>query len=126
MLARLDDAVKSFARAIELGGRTSRMLGYSGYVLGLAGSTGEARALLSELEQRAREDYVPPYFPALVLAGLGERSQALDRLALSVRSKDTMVRDLAVDTPWWSFREEPAYQALLGEMGLRGQRFDRA
>jgi hypothetical protein len=73
------------------------------------------------LEQRAEENYVPPYFPALILAGLDARSEALDRLAHALATRDTMIRDLAVDTPWWTFREEPAYQSLLRQMGLRGR-----
>jgi serine/threonine protein kinase/Flp pilus assembly protein TadD len=117
-LGRHDEAVRSLARATELAGRTSRMLGYLGYVTGLAGRSEEARALLGELRQRATEDYVPPYFQALVLAGLQERAEALSELRLAVASRDTMVRDLGIDTPWWSFRDEPDYRALLREMRL--------
>ena len=120
VLGRHDEAIHSLARAIELAGRTSRMLGYLGYVTGLAGRRDEARGMLAELRQRAREDYVPPYFPALVLAGLDERSEALGELRRGVASRDTMVRDLAIDTPWWAYREEPEYQALLREMKLLG------
>jgi hypothetical protein len=61
---------------------------------------------------------VPSYFQALVLAGLGERGEALAELRRAVASRDTMVRDLAIDTPWWAFREEPEYQALLRDMKL--------
>lgn len=118
-LGRHDDAVRSFTRAIELGGRTSRMLAYLGHTLGLAGRTAESRALLEEVEQRAEEDYVPPYFRAVILAGLGAWSQAMASLEQALDRRDTMIRDLAVDTPWWRFREEPAYQALLRRMRLR-------
>jgi tetratricopeptide (TPR) repeat protein len=118
VLGRHEEAIRSLTRAIELGGRTSRMLGYLGYVTGLAGRREEARALLDEVRQRAREDYVPPYFQALVLAGLEARAEALDELERALAVRDTMVRDLAVDTPWWGFREEPSYRALLREMQL--------
>jgi serine/threonine-protein kinase len=118
VLGRHDEAVRSLARATELAGRTSRMLGYLGYVTGLAGRREEAQALLGELRQRGQEDYVPPYFNALVLAGLEERTEALNELRRAVASRDTMVRDLGIDTPWWSFRDEPEYGALLREMRL--------
>jgi tetratricopeptide (TPR) repeat protein len=117
-LDRYDEAVQSLTRAAELSGRTSRMLGYLGYVTALAGRRDEALALLSELRRRATEDYVPPYFMALVLAGLDARVEALDQLRRAVASRDTMVRDLAIDTPWWSLRDEPEYRALLREMKL--------
>jgi serine/threonine protein kinase/Tfp pilus assembly protein PilF len=118
VLGRHDEAVDSFTRAIELGGRTSRMLGYLGYVTGLAGRTDDARALLRELKNRSAEDYVPPYFEALILAGLDARAEALDALARALATRDTMIRDLAIDTPWWAFRKEPGYQSLLRQMGL--------
>jgi serine/threonine protein kinase/tetratricopeptide (TPR) repeat protein len=118
-LGRYDEAVAAFQRAVEIGGRTSRMLGYLGHSLGLAGRTDDARQLLDELQLRAREHYTPPYFQALILAGLGEKSAALECLATSVETGDTMVRDLAVDTPWWTLRDEPEYQRLLQRLGLR-------
>jgi tetratricopeptide (TPR) repeat protein len=118
-LGRHDDAVSSFTKAIELGGRTSRMVGYLGYAMGLAGRVDEARILLGELKHRAEENYVPSYFRALILAGLDARPEALDCLADALAARDTMMRDLAVDTPWWTFREEPAYQSLVRRMGLR-------
>jgi len=118
VLGRHEDAIHSLTRATELAGRTSRMLGYLGYVTGLAGRREEALALLAELRGRAADDYVPPYFQALVLAGVAERAEALAELRRALTSRDTMVRDIAIDTPWWSFREEPAYQMLLRELKL--------
>jgi tetratricopeptide (TPR) repeat protein/tRNA A-37 threonylcarbamoyl transferase component Bud32 len=118
-LGRYDEAVAALQRAVEIGGRTSRMLGYLGHALGLAGRTDEARQLLDELRLRAREHYTPPYFQALILAGLGEKSAALACLQTAVETGDTMVRDLAVDTPWWPLRNEPEYHRLLQRLGLR-------
>jgi tetratricopeptide (TPR) repeat protein len=118
VLGRHDEALRSLTRATELSGRTSRMLGYLGYVTGRAGRRGEAVALLAELQERATEDYVPPYFQALVLAGLDARAEALVQLRRAVAARDTMVRDLAIDTPWWSLREDPDYRAMLRELKL--------
>jgi hypothetical protein len=33
-------------------------------------------------------------------------------------ARDTMLRDLLVDSPWRAFRSEPRYQALLAALGL--------
>jgi tetratricopeptide (TPR) repeat protein/tRNA A-37 threonylcarbamoyl transferase component Bud32 len=118
-LGRHEEAILSFGRAIELGGRTSRMLAYLGHASGLAGRRDEAKGLLDELRHREEEHYVPPYFKAIVLAGLDARPEALDLLAEALQTRDTMIRDLAIDTPWWALRDEPAYRALLDRMGLR-------
>jgi tetratricopeptide (TPR) repeat protein len=118
-LGRYDEAVAAFERAIELGGRTSRMLGYLGHSLGLGGRRAEAEALLDELDERKADlQYVPPYFEALVLLGLGERDGALSRLEAALQEGDTMLRDLGGDPPWWVLRSEPRYLALRRAINL--------
>jgi len=118
-LGRNEDAVAAYETAMERGGRTSRLLGYLGHALGLAGSTKEARDILDELHRRKAElQYVPPYFEALVLLGLGRREDALGRLEEALRARDTMVRDVGVDPPWWPLRSEPRFGALLRGINL--------
>jgi tetratricopeptide (TPR) repeat protein len=117
-LGRHDEAVAALTMALELAGRTGRLLGYLGYALGRGGREAEAHDLLTELRARSREGYVPPYFRALVHMGLGEREAALDRLNEAWAVRDTMLRDLGVDPPWWELRSEPRYQALLASLGL--------
>ena len=118
-LGRYGEAIGAFERAIEIGGRTSRMLGYLGHSLGLAGRASDAQALLEELHRRKADlRYVPPYFEALVHLGLGEREQALDCLDASWRERDTMLRDLGVDPPWWALRTEERYVALRAAIKL--------
>jgi hypothetical protein len=92
-------------------GRISRLLGYLGHAHGRAGQEHEARALLAELQQRARTAYVPPYFPALVLAGLGERDAALTQLERALET-----RDVRVDASFASLRAEPRFRRLIDAM----------
>lgn len=118
-LGRYDEGIRSLTRAYELGGHTSRLLGYLGHSHGRAGDAVRARECLAELEERARRgDYVPPYFPALVLGGLGEHDAALDRLEQSWASGDTMLRDLRADPHWDRMRALPRFQALAAKMAF--------
>jgi serine/threonine protein kinase len=112
-LGRSEDAIVAFSTAIDKGGRTSRLLGYLGHSLGLAGRADEAQGLLDELQQRnASFQYVPPYFEALVLLGLGRKDDALRQLELALQTRDSMIRDLGVDPPWWPLRSEERYADL--------------
>jgi len=112
-MGRYEEAVAAFETAIEQGGRTSRLLGYLGHSLGLAGRTDEALGVLDELHRRkASLQYVAPYFEALVLLGLGRREDALDRLEEGLQARDTMIRDLGVDPPWWPLQSDARYVAL--------------
>lgn len=117
-LGRHDEAIASLSEAIRIGGKTNRMLGYLGYACGRAGREESARSVLGELRTGAGERYVPPYFEALVLCGLGEQDEALDALESAWKAKDTMLRDLAVDPPWWELRDRERYRALVAQMGL--------
>lgn len=56
---------------------------------------------------------MPPYFEALLHLGLGERDEALARLEAAFASKESMMRDIGVDPPWWELRAEPRYRALV-------------
>ncbi len=117
-LGELREGVRELEMALDLSQRGARFLGYAGYAYARAGRTGEARSLLREIEGIAAERYVPPYFPALVHAGLGDRDRALDELERGFESRDSMLRDLAVDPPWDSLRGEPRCRALLARLGL--------
>ena len=96
-LRRRAKGLSELEAAVALSRRGARFLGYLGYARGRAGSRAEALALLRELEQSSAERYVPPYFFALIHAGLGNRSRALDELERAWQVRDSMLRDLKVD-----------------------------
>ena len=116
-LERYGEGISVLGRAYELGGRTSRLLGYLGHAHGRAGQRERAHECLAELEARAqRHDYLPPYFPALVLGGLGDNERALDRLEQAYREGDTMLRDLKADPHWDRMRSLPRFVELMRKM----------
>ncbi len=116
-LGRYEEGITALRQAYELAGQTSRLLGYLGNAYARAGQRHRAHECLAELEAREqRHDYVPPYFPALVLAGLGEPDRALDRLEQAYREGDTMLRDLKADPHWDPMRSLPRFQQLMRKM----------
>jgi serine/threonine protein kinase len=115
-LGRHDEGIEALERALQLSGGLSRLLGYLGYAYGRAGRTEAAHRALAELREREKEAYVPPYFPALVHAGLEEAGPALDDLERAHAIGDTMLRDLKVDPAWDRLRGEPRFVALMERM----------
>jgi serine/threonine-protein kinase len=111
-------ATESYTEAVARTGRISRLLGYMGHCYGRAGRREEAEALLRELQQRTRETYVPPYFLALIFAGLDCRELALDELERALEQGDSMLRDLYVDASFDSLRDEPRFQRLIDRLHL--------
>jgi serine/threonine-protein kinase len=116
-LGRYEGGVTALKRAYELGGQTSRLLGYLGNAYGRASQPDRASECLAELEARKqRHDYVPPYFLALVLAGTGQHDRALDHLEQAYSEGDTMLRDLKADPHWDPMRSLPRFQQLMRQM----------
>ena len=117
-LGRNEEGIAELQKAADLSNRSSRLLAYLGYGLGRAGRNGEANALLAELDDRSRQDFVPPYFLALIHCGLGQEERALDCLERACELPDTMIRDLKVDPPLEVIRSDPRYHELLRRVRL--------
>jgi hypothetical protein len=62
---------------------------------------------------------VPPSNLALVRLGLGEHSQALDRLEDAVEARDLLLTFLTVDPRWADLAGHPRFTTLLEEVGLK-------
>lgn len=84
-----------------------------GYAYAVGGQPTKAREVLTELEVRARESYVPAYFFAVVEAGLGEREQAFDWLEKAYEERSSVLAYLQVDPRLDSVRDDPRFEALV-------------
>jgi serine/threonine-protein kinase len=72
------EAIRSFERVRELaGGKTFMAPALAGlaYVYALAGKHDEARKCIQELESRASQEYVSPFWVAMAHVGLNQRKQ---------------------------------------------------
>jgi len=90
-----------------------------GYLCGTLGRRQEARSVLTELQRRARSEYVSPQNQALVHLGLGEEEQAWSLLekayeerAFEVIGFSGLLADILLDNP--------RFQDILHRMGLGG------
>jgi TolB-like protein/Tfp pilus assembly protein PilF/predicted Ser/Thr protein kinase len=116
-LEEFEEGVAALERGVECSGGASRVMGYLGYAYGRAGRREDAQRVLAELDERARESYVPPYFHALVWSGMGDAEKTLETLERAYEARDTMIRDLLVDAQWDWLRETDRFQTLFDKMG---------
>lgn len=119
-LGEPDRALAALERAIRLSGGNSKPVSLAGYVLARGGRTQEAREVLTQLEETARDRFVPPYAMALIHAGLDEPDAALEWLERGEQVRDVHLVFLPVDPKWDPLRADPRFQALLDRTGLRG------
>ena len=117
-----DQAIAGFQKAITLRGGTS--LGSSlpmsglGHVYAVSGKKGEAQAVLDELKQLSRHEFVPADDIALIYAGLGEKDQAFLWLEKAYEEHAFRLSWLKVEPRWDSLRPDPRFADLMRRVGL--------
>ena len=117
-LGRYDEARVEMDLALRLCGRTPEILAMLGYFHGRAGDVAAARDVLGELQRLSMARYVSPGRVAQVHVGLGERSEALERLEKAAAEHAADLAWLAVRPVFASLRGEPRFVRLLKQIGL--------
>ena len=117
-LSQTDLALAALADAARFSGGNSKATSLRGYLLAKNGRATEARAVLRQLEDDARERYVPPYAMALVSAGLGERDAVFEWLDKAYAARDVHLIYLPVDPKWDPYRADARFSALLARCGF--------
>jgi tetratricopeptide (TPR) repeat protein len=113
-----EEALAAATTASELSGGNSEAVAAVGYTHAMAGRTGAARSIVSELEQRRATRYVPSYGLAAVYDALGERDTALALLARAFSERDALMVFLKVDPKWDNMRSEPSFIELMRKMNF--------
>ena len=111
---REQDAVAEFNKALQLSGDEDPWIeGLLGDALARTGNRAAAIRVLTELRQRSQSQYVPPISQALVLIGLGRKSEAIAALAQAEDDHSTSMVYARVDPALDAVRQEPEFRALL-------------
>ena len=113
-----DAAIAAATKARDLSNGNSEAIATIGFAQARAGKTVEARAILLELEERAKIRYVPSYTLAQLYTALGEKEKALDLLEASFTNRDSLMAFLKVEPKWDELRSEPRFIELLKKMNL--------
>jgi serine/threonine-protein kinase len=117
-LGRYDEALAAAERAVSLSGRSPFFLGILGFVRATSNRRSEAAAVRLELNDRSRHEYVAPLLHAWILAGLGERDEALDRLEQAYAERNSMLFCISAMRTFDALRGEARFEALLRRVGL--------
>ena len=112
----LRESVESASRANSIAGANAESLALVGYGLARSDDREGARNLLTELEQRASTVYVPSYDLAILYAGLGNNSRALELLEKSYGRREPLMVFIGVDPKWDVLRQEPRFIELMKKM----------
>jgi eukaryotic-like serine/threonine-protein kinase len=114
----LQEAERVAREATELPAGDTYTQATLGFVLGRAGKTAEARAVLETLEHQARTGYVSPVAFATVYLGLGDMDRALDWMERAFEDRRGWLAYLKVNPILDPVQQLPRFQALVKKMRL--------
>ncbi len=115
---RTEKGLEELERAVALAPGELQWLAQLGEAYGRAGRTEQARAILADLEGRARSGFVAPNHLAYVYTGLGEHDRAIDCLEESFDQRAGAVYGVKGSFLFAPLRGHPRFTALLRKMNL--------
>jgi len=116
--SRFDDAEQELTQALAASKRNVFSLSALGRHFARAGKKDQARALLAEIGERAKGEYVSPVVRAKLHFALGELDQGFEWMTKAVEERDHGLAFLAVDPDFAEVRRDPRFVALLRTVGL--------
>ena len=105
-------AIPELHKAVELSHGTPLMTSALANAYARAGNVAEAQKLLAELSSESKQQYVSPYYFAVVYVGLGKPEEALDWLDKAFADRSNGLVFLKVEPGLDDLRSNPRFIAL--------------
>jgi tetratricopeptide (TPR) repeat protein len=115
---RYELAITAGEKGVNLSGGSPLMRAALAHTYGESGKTKEARQVLDDLTELAKQKYVAPHFFAGIHIGLGENERALEYLEKSWEDHSHWLIYLHLDPSMDALRSNPAFEDLLRRVGL--------
>lgn len=113
-----DLAIPELRKAVELSHGTPLMLSALAHAYARSGQRTEAEQLLTQLEAASKQQYVSPYYLAIVHVGLGEKEKALSLLETALTDRSNGLIFMAVEPELDPIRSDPRFIALERKLSL--------
>lgn len=111
-------AIEQLQKATAISPNSPLMVAGLGHAYGVAKRPAEARALLNQLMEQSKKQYVAPFYIALVYAGLGENDAAIDWLEKAYEDHSNGLVFVKVDPELDTLRSNPRFKELQNKMHL--------
>jgi serine/threonine-protein kinase len=115
---KFQEAIAAAEEGVRLSGGLPMARAYAGYALAQAGRRAEVFTILEQLEDLARERYVPAIARAWCHVGLGEYGRALEWLEIGDQQRDSHLPHVRLMHAYAPLRSDRRFQDLLRRLGL--------
>jgi TolB-like protein/DNA-binding winged helix-turn-helix (wHTH) protein/Flp pilus assembly protein TadD len=116
----MDQALAEFEIAVKLTERGTNSLASLGRAYSVTGKKQEARKILEELTNRAKQGRISAYQIALIHVGLDETDLAFEALERAFEERSTLLTYLKMDPRFDPLRSDPRFRELLRRMNFPG------
>jgi tetratricopeptide (TPR) repeat protein len=114
---RYPEAIAEINRAVALSGNQTRVIATLGHAYAVAGRKNEAQQVIDQLLKRSEDNYVSPYYIALVYTGLGEKDKAFEWLEKAYEERESYFNLFRVEPVFDALRPDPRFVSLLSRVG---------
>lgn len=111
-------AIAELQKAVATSSNMPLMVAGLGHAYAVAKKIPEARAVLNQLLEQSKKQYVSPFYIALICAGLAENDKAVEWLEKAYADRSNGLVFLKVDPELDSLRSNPRFKKLLVKMRL--------
>ena len=112
------EAIAEFQAAVQQSNRVQLAVASLAHAYAVSGNQAEARKLLTELEDRSKQQFVSSYLLATVYAGLGDQQAALDLLEKAYAESSIDIVQTKMDPKLDPLRNDPRFQTLLKKINF--------
>ena len=105
-------------RARLIDDRNAQILRALGCLYAVSGKRAEAQQVLDELYEESKQNYVSPYFIAMIYFALGDKDQGFSWLEKADEDRSKTLIWLKVDPELDLLRSDPRFAALLKRLNL--------
>ena len=112
------EAIDDLIKARTLSGNWPAAVAELGCAYAMAGQENKARAIINELNQRAKREYIDPYLIALIETSLGDNDRAIEWLTKAFEARSPWMAWLKVEPKFDRLRSDPRFVNLLHQIGL--------
>ncbi len=113
-----DAAIAYCRKGIDLVGRTSVILSFLGHAYAELGRREDALKIISELNERAKTEYISPYDVAIIYVGLRDKEHALEQLEKAYDDRAGWIINLNVEPVFDPIRSDPRFIELVRRLKL--------
>jgi serine/threonine-protein kinase len=112
------EAIAELTKTRDLPGGFVPATSELGYIYAVSGQRAKAQELLSELHERAKREFIDPYYVAIIYLGLGEQEQTFAWLNRAHEERSYWLLWLRVEPRFDGLRSDPRYQDLVRRMNF--------